>query len=72
MLPKSTSDCGKTSECFRYPENCIDLNCEIIFKWMSMNDSVDFSLAAKIQLADAWLAIGFSNDNKMVIYAKFT
>jgi hypothetical protein len=65
---KTTKDCdGVAIICFKYPEECSDSGCGIIYKWKSRGDLVDFSLAASnFSASKGWLAIGFSNDSDMV------
>jgi hypothetical protein len=65
---KTTDDCGKTWGCFRIPDNCADLNCDIIYKWKDAGDSTFFSLATKGPSQNPYSAIGFSDDQKMVSF----
>jgi hypothetical protein len=53
--------------CFKSPSDCKDNDCKFIFKWSNTSDSVNFVLAGKINsFTNKYLAIGFSNDDKMV------
>ena len=65
---KTNKDCdGVAIKCFKYPKDCNDSGCKIIYKWKSRGDLVDFSLASsKLNDSNGWLAIGFSDDNDMV------
>ena len=65
---KTTDDCGKTFGCFRMPENCANLECDIIYKWSDAGDSTLFSLATKGPSQNLYLAIGFSDDQRMVSF----
>ena len=53
-------------ESFSYPENCTK-NCEYSARWKCRKSSgiVEFELEAKVN-QEEWVAIGFSEDNKMV------
>ena len=53
--------------CFRIPENCVNKSCEYLAKWRKIDAKIEFLLSTKTGL-NSWLGIGFSKDQKMVIY----
>lgn len=62
-----------------HPSSCAPPDCELIAKWKSIGDQVEFMIATKLDAtktkSDMWLAIGFSKDQLMgedcVILGKF-
>jgi hypothetical protein len=53
--------------CFRSPDNCENESCKYLAKWKKVdNDKIEFSLSTQLSI-NSWLAIGFSNDMKMVL-----
>jgi hypothetical protein len=63
---KTLSDCGKSQGCFAHPSGCTGADCQFIYKWQDRFSSVLFTLAGKYKMANSYLAIGFSDDQKMV------
>ena len=60
--PVDVRSCGLSKGCYRNPPKCSE-NCDIIVTWKKMDDVVEFELGA---LTSGWVAVGFSNDKKMV------
>lgn len=67
LIIKSTSDCGSSVGCFKYPAGCSDSACTYIYKWTYQGYYHNFTLFGKPDAtANRWLAIGFSKDTFMV------
>ncbi|CAF0806427.1 unnamed protein product [Brachionus calyciflorus] len=60
-----TSDCEKTSGCFREPNKCENSNCQHLVKWKDFGDSTQFTLVTKTLPSDFYFAVGFSTDEYM-------
>ena len=58
-----TTSCGKTKGCYRNPENCEEAGCSIILTWQYEDDGVNFELGGD---TEGWVAVGLSDDKKMV------
>ena len=60
----STSDCGESKGCFRFPESCDSSEtCNFLVTYkVSTSDAVEFELSGK----GSWVGVGFSEDQKMV------
>jgi len=61
--PISTEMCGRSKGCYRNPPGCPADKCDILVTWTDSSQFVDFQLTAD---TDGWVAIGFSDDLKMV------
>jgi hypothetical protein len=56
--------------CYLDPENCTNSGCKFIYKWKSNGlNLTDFIIAGSLGLiVNNWIAIGFSTDNRMVLF----
>ena len=67
LFPKfTTDDCERTKGCFRSPQSCTTSdNCDFLVTYRPTNSThVEFELSGR----GAWIAVGFSNDRRMVGY----
>lgn len=67
LFPKfTTDDCERTKGCFRSPQSCTTSdNCDFLVTYRPTNSThVEFELSGR----DDWIAVGFSNDRRMVGY----
>lgn len=72
-LSTVNGQCPADQACFYSPENCggaSGTECEIWALWKANGaDAIDFYMGTKLtSTGDRWLAIGFSQDTKMVCY----
>ena len=63
-----TAGCGKTKGCYRNPPSCSEVECDIVVTWQCRSDGrlCEFEMSAD---ADGWVALGLSDDKKMVCMA---
>ena len=59
----SVRGCGESKSCYRYPPGCKDGSCDQLVTWSTSNNLIQFELTA---LTEGWVAIGLSDDKKMV------
>ena len=65
-LPTINLDgCGVTKGCYRNPPGCSEIECDIAVTWENIGNALQFEMSADI---DGWVAVGFSEDKKMVKY----
>ena len=66
--PIDPTECGKSKGCFRSPGQCVVNNCRYFLTWRLNNSTgtVDFEYSANTTEQTPWIALGFSNDTKMV------
>ena len=57
------SECGKTKGCYRNPADCTEQTCDMMVTWKDRGEFVDFEITGD---SDGWVAVGFSEDKKMV------
>jgi len=61
-------ECGSSKSCF---QDCNAGGCKFIVSWINDKDHVTFNIRASLQNLDSqWIAIAFSEDDKMVGTAK--
>lgn len=65
MLPEpiNTEQCGRSKGCYRNPPGCSPEKCDILVTWADHVSHVDFQMTAD---SEGWVAVGFSDDLKMV------
>ena len=56
-------ECGSTKGCF---VDCKGTLCNYMVTWMDDGDSVKFEIFGKPEQLDSWIAVGFSEDSRMV------
>lgn len=59
------SGCGDTKGCYRSPKGCAEPACDIAVTWQDQGNIIEFEMSAD---TDGWVAVGFSEDKKMVWY----
>ena len=59
------SQCGSSRGCFRRPSGCADDDCTVAASWTRPAGAsyVEIELVGK---QEGWIALGFSEDNRMV------
>ena len=57
------SECGKSKGCYRNPKGCTESTCDMLVTWKDQGEYVDFEITGD---SDGWVAVGFSEDKKMV------
>jgi len=60
-----TSGCDKTKACFLVPDGCTT-DCDYILTWTNSDQAVSFEMSASASSDNYWVALGFSDDQKMV------
>ena len=64
-----TDGCGKTKGCYRNPPSCSEEACDIVVTWQCRSERLcEFEMSAD---ADGWVALGLSDDKKMVCVAVY-
>ena len=70
FTPISTSECAKTKSCFFKPTSCSGEDCTYFASWKPVNVSnvqyVEIELSGAMKSSSGYMAIGFSDDNRMV------
>ncbi|XP_077981364.1 putative ferric-chelate reductase 1 [Glandiceps talaboti] len=62
----TSSDCGDTKGCYMTPAGCTGKDdCDILISWQEDGNNVIFQLLGKMRAGEEYVAIGFSNDQKM-------
>ena len=59
----SMDGCGRTKGCYRNPKGCSEVACDVALTWRDLGETILFELSAD---TDGWVAVGFSEDKKMV------
>ena len=59
----SMDGCGETKGCYRNPKGCSEVECDVAVTWQDKGNTILFELSAD---TDGWVAVGFSEDKKMV------
>ena len=66
QIPIDTSQCGQTVGCYRQPDNCTT-DCDVMVTWRKDGSKyVNFVMDGKVPDPNYYIALGFSNDDKMV------